>query len=1387
MKNYCKILTASIALILSLELDALAVTLPFAKGEHPRILITSADIPALAAKVDESTDPLYLRYMTMKQDVDSAISKNWNWSWIGGSTSGGARITVVSAAFVYLIENYLHPDSASFYVNGVKQVLENTNPNDYTGYARELQSFAVAYDWIYNGLSPQDRITIGNKLMASYAIQQDPTANTYGFGSLDNWHWMFSNMPSGEWTYAAIAIWKETDLNGNADNSLAQTKLNQIRTFLTTKKIPFTNMVGGGINPDGAYDDIGGSRQFALELYAWDKATGENLWNTSRYLQDNLITRLFAWRMYAKMWVPFGMFMGWSASNDEAFCTDYPVEILSKKDPTGIAQYVANDMFSKGNEMIRNHVYRGAATPFEEYRWVIFYGPQKPATNYNTLPLARYEQGYNADGSSPIEGLDAGWVFFRSGWTNDDTIIAFTSGDWFTSKQVCNVNAFSIYRRGDLAVMNSQNEFTGKAPSSSSNNYAFQLNYGKPTVSVNSITVSDPSIAMDQGQELLHYKSVLDPNDPKPYCDASRPPSAFPAINSTLADHFKGSVYDRGDITKFETKNNYAYAVGDGSKAYHPDRLTNFQRALAFLDKKYLVIFDRVTAAKPNFVKRWYLHTVKEPTIPGTPLIDTSSQDGSTTWSGANFNNLYIDSDPSGGRLFVKSLLPEGATYRKRGGEGFFFWRNDRSWNPEPGSGADQSNSVFEGRKGWRLEQDVSGQKDDIFLNVLFPTDATVTSMPETVRISQADGNMPTANMVGAHIKDSAENKVVLFSPDSQGAIVNGSITYSVNLTANGKHFLFDLDPGLLSPALKYDITAVSAGSTQTITISPGSGNLSPGIIVLERTDKGTLVFTTTFTPPPTGQGSITGKVTDTTTGMAISGASITVTPGPYYAITDGSGIYTISSIPSGNYTPNVSAIGYNPATINNIAVNSVATVDVALLPITTTTTLPPTTTSTTTTTTVPTTTTTVPTTTTTVPTTTLPPTTTSTTTTTTSSTTTTTKPTTTTTTTTSTTITIPKHNHGKDGLSSGMQLIVAQASDGGMTKALNYEGGLTQRALLADYPFGDTFTGGIHLAKGDIDGDGAFEIIMAQAYKGGEVKAYNHNGELIFDVKPFGDSYAGGINLACGDIDGDGISEILVAQASLPGAIKAYKYDGTLSGQEALSVNPLGGITGTNIATGNYDGDKGTEIIVAQAKGGGAIKVYKYLGNASLYQFVATQPFGRSFKGGINVATGDINGDGNHEILLSQASNGGNIKVYKYSKSRRVYLVLEYRPFGSRFYDGVNIAAGRFTPYDTNDVIAVAQASNGGTVRAYTYNGIYGLSTVFSNAPFGSSYTNGINLTLGDIDGDSADEELVLAQAYSGGGIKGYKYNGTFQGLNIFTMTPFGDFTGGINVTTCD
>ncbi len=915
MKNYYKVLTSSIALVIVsivfLELNALAVTLPFAKGEHPRIFITAADIPIIAAKVDEPTDPLYQHYVVLKGYVDGAID------------SGGfyAPKTAVPAALVYLIEDYHSPGSATKYLNAIKQSL--ANDINLLGGGHGDNMYPVMYDWVYNALTPAERITYGNILVSSTYIQ-NPPANDIWFKVLDG---------SGMWTWAAIAIWNETDLVGNSTNSLAQTRLDDVKGMLVNYKIPFSNLPGGGINPNPVYyNKI--LRMFALEIYAWDKASGEDIWSTSIYLLENFFTRLFSMRMASNMWPVI-----WGGQAEEYHSTLnswlYPIGIMSKKDSTGIVQYYANEMIARG--VIPESEQRTM------WRLITFYDPNKPATNYNALPLARYERGQ-------VEGSDEGWVQFRTGWTEDDTLIGLISGDYLgRTDSYANSNAFVIYRNGDLAIANMAASDGGWFPQYDE----FAANYSGTTAAVNSITVSDPNY-LDQGQELWTPLAVENDflNNPNPFYY-----NYVGGLSWTVySDHYpvQAPYIERGNIVKFETKGSYDYTIGDATNAYHPERLTNFQRAMAFLDKKYLIILDRVTATQPHFVKRWYLHTIREPQIPGTPLTDTSLTDGSTTWSQTDFNNQYVNSDIKGtlggGRMFVKSLLPQGATLRKRGGAGFSYWRNDRNWdNPIVRERPYFLNSAFETRPGWRLEQDIAGNTDDIFLNVLYPTDATVSSMPETIRISQTDGNMPTANMVGAHIKDGTENKVVLFSSDPQGAVPTGPITYTVTLTANGKNFLFDLDPNLLSLALQYDITSVSAGTTQTITISPGSGNLSPGIVVLEHTNKGTLVFTTAYIPPPTGPGSITGKITDLTTGLAISGANIMATPGPYTDITNINGDYTISSIPSGNYTLNAIASGYDSAIINNITVSSVATVNIALTPIITTTTLPTTTTSTTT------------------------------------------------------------------------------------------------------------------------------------------------------------------------------------------------------------------------------------------------------------------------------------------------------------------------------------------------------------------------------------------------------------------------------------------------------
>jgi TonB-linked SusC/RagA family outer membrane protein len=81
-------------------------------------------------------------------------------------------------------------------------------------------------------------------------------------------------------------------------------------------------------------------------------------------------------------------------------------------------------------------------------------------------------------------------------------------------------------------------------------------------------------------------------------------------------------------------------------------------------------------------------------------------------------------------------------------------------------------------------------------------------------------------------------------------------------------------------------------------------------------------------------QGSIHGRVTDATTGTPLSAAQISVVGTRLGGLTDESGSYTITGVPSGPHSVLVRRIGYGPTTRQiDVGASATATLDVALSP----------------------------------------------------------------------------------------------------------------------------------------------------------------------------------------------------------------------------------------------------------------------------------------------------------------------------------------------------------------------------------------------------------------------------------------------------------------------
>jgi len=179
--------------------------------------------------------------------------------------------------------------------------------------------------------------------------------------------------------------------------------------------------------------------------------------------------------------------------------------------------------------------------------------------------------------------------------------------------------------------------------------------------------------------------------------------------------------------------------------------------------------------------------------------------------------------------------------------------------------------------------------------------------------------------------------------------------------------------------------------------------------------------------------------------------------------------------------------------------------------------------------------------------------------------------------------------------------------------------------------PFGSSYTGGVRVAVGDVNGDGFDDIIVgAGPGAGPHVKVFDGlDLKVHYDFDAYDPGFRGGVFVAAGDIDGDGKADIVTgpgagAGASAGGGPHVKVFNGA-TGQLHASffAYDTGFLGGVRVATGDIDGDGRTDIITGAGPGapGGHVKVFN---GVSLEQHASFFPFEQSYTGGVFVA-GDL------------------------------------------------------------------------------------------------------------------------------------------------------------------
>jgi hypothetical protein len=189
---------------------------------------------------------------------------------------------------------------------------------------------------------------------------------------------------------------------------------------------------------------------------------------------------------------------------------------------------------------------------------------------------------------------------------------------------------------------------------------------------------------------------------------------------------------------------------------------------------------------------------------------------------------------------------------------------------------------------------------------------------------------------------------------------------------------------------------------------------------------------------------------------------------------------------------------------------------------------------------------------------------------------------------------------------------------------------------------FSAAFLGGVRVARGDVNGDGVPDLIVAAGPGGGpQVKVIDGKSfDTIANFFAFGTGFTGGVYVSAADVNGDGKADIIVG-AGAGGGPQVKVFSGAnlslLKNFFALPATFRGGVT---VAGGDVNGDKKADIVTGAGPGGlPLVQVFSGANGSMLQSYLA---YNQGFTGGVFVAAGDLNGDGKADVITGPGSGGG-------------------------------------------------------------------------------------------------------------------------------------------------
>ena len=132
-------------------------------------------------------------------------------------------------------------------------------------------------------------------------------------------------------------------------------------------------------------------------------------------------------------------------------------------------------------------------------------------------------------------------------------------------------------------------------------------------------------------------------------------------------------------------------------------------------------------------------------------------------------------------------------------------------------------------------------------------------------------------------------------------------------------------------------------------------------------------------------------------------------------------------------------------------------------------------------------------------------------------------------------------------------------------------------------------------------------------------------------------------MRVAAGDVNGDGIADIITG-TGVGSRVRVFDGSNPATILQEFRAFPSTYRGGVSVAAGDVDGDGRADIIVGASGGSNAARIFLSGGDGGVVQFNAFGGIGR----GINVAAVDVNADGIADIIAAQSRNAApRIRIY--------------------------------------------------------------------------------------------------------------------------------------------